>query len=183
MRLVDHHQVVVAPVHVRQINVARGATVARQVGVVQDVVVEAVRRENVALVVGFVECPVVAQTLRRQHQNTVVAQLVVLDDRQSFEGFTEADAVRDDATTKAVQLVNGANYAITLELEQLLPHHRIADTGSGLDDSVLVHFVTAITKQVMQYQRVDGVWIAVFAKGSQRLKNGFALFSLTLGVG
>src|SRR5690606_12841388 len=123
--------------------------------------------ENVAFVVSLVECPVVAQTLRRQHQYTIVAQLVVFDDRQGFEGFTEADAVCDDAATKAVQLVDGANYAITLELEQFLPHHRIPDTGRGLDDSVLVHLVTAITKQMMQYQRVDGVWIAVFANGLQ----------------
>src|SRR5690554_2965152 len=122
---------------------------------VEYVVVEAVRRENVALVVGLVECPVVAQTLGRQHQNTIVAQLVVFDDRQGFEGLTEADAVRDDAATEAVELVDGAHYAITLELEQLLPHHGIADAGSGLDDSVLVHLVTAIAKQVMQYQCVD----------------------------
>src|SRR5690606_8695994 len=167
VRLVDHHQVVVAPVHVRQIDVAGGAAVTRQIGVVQDIVVEAVRRENVAFVVSLVECPVVAQTLRRQHQYTIVAQLVVFDDRQGFEGFTEADAVCDDAATKAVQLVDGANYAITLELEQLLPHHGIADAGSGLDDSVLVHLVTVIAKQVMQYECVDGERVAVLANGLQ----------------
>jgi hypothetical protein len=33
---------------------------------------------------------------------------VVLDDRERLEGFSKADAVRDDAATKAIELVDGA---------------------------------------------------------------------------
>ena len=63
VRLVDDDEVVVAPVDVRQIDVAGQAAVAGQVGVVQDIVVEAVGGEDVAAIVGFVERPVVAQSL------------------------------------------------------------------------------------------------------------------------
>ena len=79
------------------------AAVAREVGVVQDVVVEAVGREDVAAVVGLVERPVVAQALGHEHQHAVVAQLVVLDDRQRLERLSEADAVGDDAAAEAVR--------------------------------------------------------------------------------
>ena len=92
---------------------------------------------------------------------------MILDDRQGFEGLTEADAVRDDAATEAVQFVDGTNHAIPLEFEQLLPHHGIVDASSGLDDSVLVHLITAITKQVMQYQCIDSERITVLANGLQ----------------
>ena len=62
VRLVDDDdEVVVSPVDVGEVDVARHAAVARQVGVVEDVVVEAVARKEIAAVVGAVEAPVVAQ--------------------------------------------------------------------------------------------------------------------------
>ena len=63
VRLVDDDEVVVAPVDVREIDVAGQAAVAGEVGVVQNVVVEAVGGQEVAAVVGLVERPVVAQAL------------------------------------------------------------------------------------------------------------------------
>lgn len=103
----------------RQFDVTRYPAIARQVGVVEHVVVEPVSRQDVALVVGLVERPVVAQALGRQHQHAVVAQFVVLDDGQGFEGFAQTHAVGDDAATKAVQLVDGAHHTVALELEEL----------------------------------------------------------------
>ena len=89
--------------------------VARQVGVVQDVVVEAVAGQDVAAVVRFVERPVVAQPLGAQHEHTVVSQLVVLDDGQGLECLTQADAVGHDATAKALELVDGTDDTVALE--------------------------------------------------------------------
>ena len=167
----------------RQFDVTRYPAIARQVGVVEHVVVEPVSRQDVALVVGLVERPVVAQALGRQHQHAVVAQFVILDDGQGFEGFAQTHAVGDDAATKAVQLVDGAHHTVALELEELFPHHGIADAGGGLDNTLLVHLVTAVTKQVMQHHGVDGEGVTVLAQGLQCFKHGFAPFALTLGVG
>ena len=42
MRFVNYHEVVVSPVDVGEVNIPRYAAVARQVGVIQNVVVEAI---------------------------------------------------------------------------------------------------------------------------------------------
>ena len=103
MGLVDDDQVVVAPVDVGKVDVAGSAAVAREVGVVEHVVVEAVGGQDVAAVVGLVERPVVAQALGAEHQHAVIAQLVVLDDRQRLESFAQPDAVGDDAAAETVR--------------------------------------------------------------------------------
>ena len=144
MGLVDDDEIVVAPVHVRQVDVARQPAVAGQVGVVQNVVVEAVGREDVAPVVRLVERPVVAQPLRAEDQHAVIAQLVVLDDGQGLERLAEADAVGDDAAAEAVQLVDRSDDAVPLELEELLPDDGVADARGGLDDPLLVELVAEI---------------------------------------
>ena len=129
--------------------------VAGEVGVVQDVVVEAVGGEDVAAVVGLVERPVVAQPLRAEHQHAVVAQLVVFDDGQRLEGLAEADAVGDDAAAEALQLVDRPDHAVPLELEELLPDGGVADAGGGLDDPLLVQLVAEVFEDVEEGQVVD----------------------------
>ena len=145
------------------------AAVAGEVGVVEDVVVEAVRREDVAAVVGLVERPVVAQRFGHEHEHAVVAQLVVLDDRQRLEGLSEADAVGDDAAAEALQLVDGADHAVALELVELFPDDRVADAGGGLDDALLVQLVATVAEEVMEDERVDQERVAV---RRQRLQCG-----------
>src|SRR3546814_9904872 len=84
--------------------IARQTAVARQVGMVQHVIIEAVACQDVAAIIGLVERPVVAQPLGTEHQNAVVAQLVVFDDGQGLEGFAETDAIGDYAAADALQL-------------------------------------------------------------------------------
>ena len=131
------------------------AAVAREVGVVQDVVVEAVGGEDVAAVVRLVERPVVAQPLGAEHEHAVVAQLVVLDDRQGLERLPEADAVGDDAAAEAVELVDRADDAVALELEELLPDDRVADARGRLDDPLLVELVAEVAEEVEEDGVVD----------------------------
>lgn len=76
---------------------------------VQYVVVETVGGQHIALVVALVERPVVAQTLGCQNEHAVIAQLVILDDRQCLEGFAQTYTVGNDATAEAVQLVYRAD--------------------------------------------------------------------------
>ena len=140
------------------------AAVAGEVGVVEHVVVEAVGGQEVAAVVGLVERPVVAQALGHQHQHAVVAQLVVLDDGQGLEGLAEAHAVGDDAAAEALQLVDGADHAVPLELEELLPDDGVADAGGGLDDALFVQLSSPLPEEVVQHQRVDREGIACAAR-------------------
>ena len=154
------------------------AAVAREVGVVENVVVEAVGGEHVAAVVGLVDRPVVAKPLRRQHEHAVVAQFVVLDDGQSLEGFPEADAVGDDAAAEAFQLVDGPDDAVPLELEEFFPDDAVANARRRLDDSFLVQLVAEVFEQVIERQVIDERRLPMLGQGLQLGKErrlGFGL--------
>src|SRR5690606_40132713 len=71
--------------------------------------------------------------------------------------ISKTNTVGDDAAAETVQLVDGADHAVTLELVELLPDDRVADAGGRLDDLVFVEFVAAIEEQVVENERVDEV--------------------------
>ena len=60
VRLVDDDEIIVAPVHVGEIDITGKTTVARQIGMVQNIIVKAIRRQDVAAVVRLIERPVIA---------------------------------------------------------------------------------------------------------------------------
>ena len=120
------------------------AALTAEVGVVQDVVVEAIGDERVAGIVCPVQRPVLPESLRREYEHPVIAQLVVLDDCERLERLPETDAVGQDAAVVPVQLLDRPQNPITLELVQLRPHRRVEEAGpaaigglpSGLIDEV-----------------------------------------------
>ncbi|MCY1354403.1 hypothetical protein D9M69_407790 [compost metagenome] len=131
VRFVDDDQVEVAPVERCQVDAIHAATVTGQVCVREHGIGEAIFEEGVefAVVLGEIDRPVVAQLLGAEHQYAVVAQFVVLDDRQRRVGFAQAHAVGQDAAVVLVDLVDGAFDAIFLEVEQSLPDVSVDDGG------------------------------------------------------
>ena len=87
---------------------------------IQNVIVESIWREEIAAIICFVKGPIVAQALGAEHEDSIIAQLVIFYDRERLECFTESNAVSDDAAAKSVQLIEGANDAVMLALKQLL---------------------------------------------------------------
>ena len=94
---------------------------------------------------------------------------MVLDDGQRLEGLPQSHAVGDDAAAETVELVDGADDAVALELEELLPHDRVADSRGGLDDLLRIQFVGFGAEDVVQNQRVDAMRVVVGSEGSQQL--------------
>ena len=180
VRLVDDDEVVIAPIDVGEVDIARQAAVARQIRVVENIVVETVAGEEVATVVGAVKAPVVAQALGAQDQYPIVAELVVFDDGKRLEGFPKSHAVGNDAAAEPVEFVDGTYDTIALELVELLPHHRVADSRCRLDDLLLVQLIALGTEEVVQDQRVDAVWVMVYCQGSQQVHDG-GLRGCTIG--
>ena len=172
VRLVDDDEVVVAPVDVGEFDVAGLAAVAGEVGVIQDIVVESVRGEDVAAVVGLVERPVVAEALWHEHEDAVVAQLVVFDDGERLEGFSETHAVGDNAAAEAFQFVDGSDHAVALELEELFPNVGFSDASGGFDDLVLVEFVPAIFEEVVDCEEVNQRRLALGGEFIELSKQG-----------
>ena len=149
-----------------EVDISGQTGVARQIGVVENVVVEAIASEEVSAIIGAIEAPVVTQSLGAKNQSTIVAQLVILDDSQRLEGFAEPDTVGDDATAEAVELVDGAHNPVALELEKPLPYLGIANAGGRPDDPLFVEFVALDLEQVMQDQRVDAERVAMRREGA-----------------
>ena len=115
--------------------------VAEQVGVAEHVVVEAVLGEDVRREVRVVVRPVVRELLRGKHEHGLVAQLVVLDDRQRGERLPEADAVGEDAAVVGLQLVDDAGGGVALEVVELLPDRGVLVAGQVVGQDVLADVV------------------------------------------
>ena len=155
MRLVDDDQVVVAPVDPVEPQPERLAPRAGQVGVGEDVVVEPVAGEDVGRQVCVVVGPVLGELLRRQHEHRLVAQLVVLDDRQRGERLPEAHAVGEDAAVVGLQLVDDAGRGVALEVVEALPDLRLLVAGAVVRQDVLADVVEELGEQVVEDQEVD----------------------------
>ena len=158
MRFVDDDEVVIAPVDVGEFDVARESAVAGEIGVIEDVVIEAIGGEDVAAVVSFVDRPVVAQPLGAEDENAVVTELVVFDHRERLEGFSEADRIGDDAAAKTGELVDRPDDAIPLKLVEFFPHDRGANAGGGVDDPVFVEPLAIAAEETIEDERVDQRW-------------------------
>jgi hypothetical protein len=161
---------------VGEIDVAGSPAVAGEIGVVEHVVIEAVGGEKVAPVVSLVECPIVAESLGHQYQHAVVPKLIVFNDGESLEGLAESDAVGNDAAAQTLQLVDGPDDAVPLELEELLPDGGDTDARGGFDDTLFVQFVTEVFENVEEGQVIDerrGFRIGEFLKTGEEC--GFLL--------
>lgn len=155
-RLVNHHQVIISLVDVGEVDVSGAANRAGQIDVVEHVIVKAIGMQNVAPVVGFVQGPVVAEALGAEYQHPVIAQLVILNNGQSFKGLAEAHVVCNDTAAEACELVNGSNRILFLKSIEALPDLRIANAGGRLDDALFVQRPFKVSEEVIEDEVVDG---------------------------
>ncbi|OQA30347.1 MAG: hypothetical protein BWY57_02897 [Betaproteobacteria bacterium ADurb.Bin341] len=157
VRLVDDDEVVVAPVDAArsEVDAIRLAALAREVGVMEDIVAETILFEGVEVVVASVEEPVVGELLRAEHQDALVFQLEVFDDSKGFESFAKTDAVSEDAAAVLFEFVDGRLGAIALKLEQSLPNSRVgkADFPQGFVERDA--FLNETTEELVERLEVD----------------------------
>ena len=144
-----------APPQVLEVHLAAHAVVARQVGVVEHRVAEAVVGQRVAVVVVLrPQGPVVPQALRAEHEDAVVALLVVLHDGERLVGLAQTHRVGDDAALVLLQLADGAHDGVLLKVVELVPDHGLLELEAGADAVVLV-VLHEVTEQVVQGQEID----------------------------
>src|SRR5690625_141380 len=100
MRFINHHQVVITPVDSVKAHTQGLTCRTGQVCVCKYIVPEAILSKNVRREIRIEISPVLRQLLRAQHKNILVAQLVILDYRQSSKRLAQTDTVRKDATVE-----------------------------------------------------------------------------------
>ena len=121
------------------------------------VVIEAILGEDVGLEVLVVVEPVVGQFLRAEHQDGLVAQLVVLDHSKRGESFSKAHAVSEDAAVVGLQLVDQAGSRIAREVEQLVPDKGVLVTRAVIREDVLAQVFQELAEDVVEHQEVDAL--------------------------
>ena len=127
MRFVNNHQIKIVPVDGRQIEIARPAAVAAQIGVGQHRVAKAIFEERIerTVVLRLIHRPVVAQLLGTQDEDSGIQQLKVFDHREGLKGLAQAHAIGDDAAIVLPYFVDRVLCAIPLKFKQGLPYLRI----------------------------------------------------------
>ena len=128
-----------------------------EVGVVEDRVVEAVGGEDVGLERAVVGQPVLGEFLRAEDEDGFVPQLVVFDDREGGEGFSEADAVGEDAAVVGFELVDDADRGVALEIEELLPDDGFLVAGAVVRHQVLGDFLEELREDVVEHHEVEAL--------------------------
>ena len=116
MTFVYNHEVEVAPVDAFKV-IAVGITIAaRQVSMIENMIVEAVPQQRIIFIRTLERIPVVIEFLRAKHENTLVPRLVILDYRECGKGLAETYGVGKDAAVIFFQLVDDGESRITLEI-------------------------------------------------------------------
>jgi len=152
-----------------KVDVSGRARVPGEVGMVENIIIEAIGSQYITSIIGLIDGPVIPQSFGAEDKYSIVTQLVILDDGKRLKGFPQTNTVGNNTATEAVELVNGTNYTVTLKPEEFLPDNRVADPGCGFNDLVLVELFAAIFKHVMKNQSVNGERVSV---GGQILKRG-----------
>ena len=138
---------------------------------VQDIIVEAISRKKVALVVDRVDGPVLPELFGGEHQDAIIAQLVVFDDGQRLERLTQAHAVCNDAAIVALKLVDSAENTILLKLVELVPDECVFEAGLRPDDALLIDLFNEVPENVEEGDEVKEVGRLVRGEKVEALKH------------
>ena len=157
--LVYDHQVVVAPVEAGQVD-ARfgGAPLARQVGVVEHVVVQVVVAQRVVLVAVVVQRPVLRQALGAKHEHARLALAlleVVGHNGQRGERLAEAHGVGKDAAVVLVELLDDGHHRILLEVVEHAPDFRFLERRGLVGERFAAHVLQEFVEDAVERQVVD----------------------------
>ena len=116
MAFVDNDKVEVAPVDTFKVIAVGVSITARQIRMVENMIVEAVTQQRIIFIRTLERVPVVIEFLRAKHENTLVPRLVILDYRECGKGLAETYGVGKDAAVIFFQLVDDGESRITLEI-------------------------------------------------------------------
>ena len=152
VRLVNHHQVIAGPVETCQVNPARLAGIARQIGMRQQRVAQPIARKWILYmpVGGLIQRPVFPQFPRAKHQNPFIPQLKILDNRQGRISLPQPHAVGQNAAAMRPQLGDDAARAVFLKLVKRVPNPRISEPGGNQILVARPHRLNILAEQLVQ---------------------------------
>ena len=153
--LIDHHQVVIAPVDPVERQPVGVAVVAGQVGVIQHIVPQAILGNGVVGEVAAEGDPVVAQFLGTEYQHRLVPVLVVLYHRQGGKCFAKPHTVGQDTAIELLQLVDDGQGGILLKIIEFVPNLTRFESGGLVGQHILRKIFQKLIKYIVEGDEID----------------------------
>ena len=151
VRLIDHHQVIVAPVDHANVDAhVRWTLSTVQIGMEQYVVAQTILAQRVVDHVGAERHPVVLELLRAQHEHVAVTRLEVFDYSQRGKSLSQTHRVRQNTPVVGLKLIDDGQCCIPLEVVQLVPDHAIPVASAFLGQYILVDVVKKLAEDAVQ---------------------------------
>ena len=172
MRLVDHDQIVVAPIHSIEGDAEGLPGGAGEVGVAEDVVVEPVLGKNISGQVRIVVPPVVRKLFGAENENRAVPQLIIFDHRQGGECFAETDRVRENTPIVGLELIDDARGGVLLVVEEFVPDHALLVACQIVRKDVFIDLIEEVVEDVVEHHEVDALGGILLIDGLDVLANG-----------
>ena len=155
MALVNHYEIVVAPVDTTEVYAIALAVVTGEVGVEEDVITETVGCNRIILVVSAKRHPVVVQLLGTKDKHALVPVLIVLDNGKSRESLTKSNGVSKYAAIVLLQLVDDGKGCITLEVIELVPNDAVLEARALIGQHILGDVLQELVEDIVQRDEVD----------------------------
>ena len=180
MRFINHNQVVVAPVQTVKVKAVGFATGTVQVGMEKNIIPQTVSGNGVVYIIILIGIPVVGQLFGAENQNILVPILIILNNRQSSEGFAETHTISQDAPVELFQLIDNCQGSILLVIKEHIPNLALFEACCLVGQHILRDVFQELIKNVVKGKEVDKVG-AVFVVGSGNGVNDFLRHFLHTG--
>ena len=123
----------------------------------EHIVAQSVLLQRIVLVVALIGLPVVVQFLGAEHQHTLVAVLVILDDAQRREGLTQAYGVCQYAAIIGLEFIDDSQRRILLEVIEFVPNLRRLEACGLVGQHIFADVLQELIEDVVERHEVDEV--------------------------
>ena len=135
------------------------------------VVVQAIRCNRVVDIIVLIGVPVLRELFRAEHQHGFIAALIVLDHRESREGFPESHTVCQNAAVISLKLIDDGKHRIALKVIEQAPDFALFKSGCLVRQHILGDIVQKFMKHVVERHKIDELRRILLIDGTDSLND------------
>ena len=181
MALVNHDQVIVAPIQTIQVKAIGAAACSGQIRMEQHVIAHPVTCNGIVFVIVLVCIPVPGQLFRAENQYRLVSVFVVFNDSQRGKGFAEANTVSQYAAVVLFQLVYDRKDSIPLKVIEHTPYFALLETCCLVGQHVFGYIFKELAEHIVEQHEVNKLR-SVFVIGRSDVVDDFVGHILQLAL-
>ena len=182
VRLVNHHQVIIAPIDKTQINSIRGATLTTKIRMIKNIVIQAVISQGIILIIALKSIPVITQTLRTKNKNSLVSGFKIFNNTQRRKRFTKTHRIGKYTSTITIKFCNTSNYGVPLEIVKHIPNLRLLEANSFIRKRGVIDVFKEFTKNIIKRNKINKLWRIFFVSCRNIFKHGISYVSQAIFI-